>query len=210
VIFPYKIADEVSKIANYFQTKNKFYENSTWCTFKYPNHEIQNKKLKSFSKIKKLDSFFDFHTKRRKLQNRGMQLLAVILGFGGWNFAGDIIMNHIIHFLLLQLDPKEKVNFSNTLINIGTGTIHSCINYMEWLIQLKPLAIGWQIFSAAERKQLQLYEPFDICSWLLKPKQKSSRYWFYEINGPSGFGRRNLALLLKNFSSNDLFWFYYT
>jgi hypothetical protein len=37
-------------------------------------------------------------------------LLAVILGFGGWNFAGDIIMNHIIHFLLLQLDlalPKH-------------------------------------------------------------------------------------------------------
>jgi hypothetical protein len=30
-----------------------------------------------------------------------MQLLAVILGFGGLNFAGDIIMNHIIHFLLL-------------------------------------------------------------------------------------------------------------
>jgi hypothetical protein len=25
-------------------------------------------------------------------------------------------MNHIIHFLLLQLDPKEKVKFSNTLI----------------------------------------------------------------------------------------------
>jgi hypothetical protein len=25
-------------------------------------------------------------------------------------------MNHIIHFLLLQLDPKEKVKFSNTLV----------------------------------------------------------------------------------------------
>jgi hypothetical protein len=25
-------------------------------------------------------------------------------------------MNHIIHFLLLQLDPKEKVKFSNTLL----------------------------------------------------------------------------------------------
>jgi hypothetical protein len=73
--------------------------------------------VKSFSIIKKLGSFFDFHTKRPKLQNRGIQLLAVILGFGGWNFAGDIIMNHIIHFLLLQFDPKEKVKFSNTLIN---------------------------------------------------------------------------------------------
>jgi hypothetical protein len=25
-------------------------------------------------------------------------------------------MNHIIHFLLFQLDPKEKVKISNTLI----------------------------------------------------------------------------------------------
>jgi hypothetical protein len=32
---------------------------------------------------KKLGSFFDFHTKRPKLQNRGMHLLAEILGFGG-------------------------------------------------------------------------------------------------------------------------------
>jgi hypothetical protein len=47
-----------------------------------------------------------------------MHLLALILGFEGWNFAGDIIMNHIIYFLLLQLDPAEKVKFSNTLINI--------------------------------------------------------------------------------------------
>jgi hypothetical protein len=110
VIFPYKIADEISKIANYFQTKNKFDENSTWRTLKYSNHKIQNKKVKIFSIIKKLGSFFDFHTKRPKLQNRGMHLLAVILEFGGWTFAGDIIMNHIIHFLLLQLDltlPKH-------------------------------------------------------------------------------------------------------
>jgi hypothetical protein len=26
-------------------------------------------------------------------------------------------MSYIIHFLLLQLDPKEKVKFSNTLLN---------------------------------------------------------------------------------------------
>ncbi len=83
MIFPYKIADEISKIVNYFQTKNNFDENSTWRTLKYSNHEIQNKKVKSFSKIKKLSSFFDFHTKRPKFQNRGMQLLAEILGFGG-------------------------------------------------------------------------------------------------------------------------------
>jgi hypothetical protein len=83
VIFPYKIADEISKIADYFQTKNNFDENSTWRTLKYTNYEIQNKKVKSLSKIKKLGSFFDFHTKRPKLQIRGIQLLAVILGFGG-------------------------------------------------------------------------------------------------------------------------------
>jgi hypothetical protein len=65
------------------QTKDKFGENSTWSTFKYPKHEIQNKKLQSLSKIKKLGSFFDFHTKRPKLQNRKMQLVAVIHGFGG-------------------------------------------------------------------------------------------------------------------------------
>ncbi len=51
--FPYKIAAKISKIANYFQAKNNFDENSTWRTLKYPNHEIQNKKVKSFSKIKK-------------------------------------------------------------------------------------------------------------------------------------------------------------
>jgi hypothetical protein len=83
LIFPYKIADEFSKNSIFIKTKNKFDENSTWCTFKYSNHEIQNKKVKSFSKIKKLGSFFDFHTKRPKLQNRGMHLLAVILEFGG-------------------------------------------------------------------------------------------------------------------------------
>jgi hypothetical protein len=71
----------------------------------------KTKKWKKNSKIKKLGSLFDFHTKRPKLQNHGMHLLAVILGFGSWNFAGDIIMNHIIHFLLLQLDPEEKVKF---------------------------------------------------------------------------------------------------
>jgi hypothetical protein len=43
----------------------------------------KTKKLKSLSKIKKLGSFFDFHTKRPKLQNRKMQLVAVIHGFGG-------------------------------------------------------------------------------------------------------------------------------
>jgi hypothetical protein len=65
------------------QTNDKFDENSTWSTFKYPNHEIQNKKVKSLSKIKKFGSFFDFHTKRPKRQNRGMPLVALILGFGG-------------------------------------------------------------------------------------------------------------------------------
>ncbi len=55
LIFPYKI----SKNSIFIQTKNK--------------------KVKSFSKIKKLDSFFDFHI---KLQNREMHLLALILGFG--------------------------------------------------------------------------------------------------------------------------------
>jgi hypothetical protein len=33
-----------------------------------------------------------------------MQLVAVIHGFGGWNLAGDIIMNHINDFLLIKLD----------------------------------------------------------------------------------------------------------
>jgi hypothetical protein len=44
---------------------------------------MRSKTVKSLSKIKKLGSFFDFHTKRPKLQNRGMQLLPVILRFGG-------------------------------------------------------------------------------------------------------------------------------
>jgi hypothetical protein len=86
------------------QTNDKFDENSTWSTFKYPNHEIQSKILKSLSKIKKLDSFFNFHTKRPKLQNREMPLVAVIQGFDAWNFAGDITMNHINDFLLIQQD----------------------------------------------------------------------------------------------------------
>jgi hypothetical protein len=45
LIFPYKIAVKISKIANYFQTKNKFDKNSTWCTFKYQNKQIQAKKI---------------------------------------------------------------------------------------------------------------------------------------------------------------------
>jgi hypothetical protein len=36
------------------------------------NKQIQVKKFDPLSKIGKLDSFFDFHTKRSKLQNRGM------------------------------------------------------------------------------------------------------------------------------------------
>jgi hypothetical protein len=83
VIFPYKIAVKILKNLIFSQTNDKFDENSTWITFKYPNHEIKNKKVKSFSKIKKLDSFFDFHTKRPKLQNREMQLVAIIHGLGG-------------------------------------------------------------------------------------------------------------------------------
>ncbi len=65
--FPYKIAVKISKIANYFQTKNNFDENSTWRTLKYQNKLIQVKKSEPLSKIRKLDSFFDFHTKRPKL-----------------------------------------------------------------------------------------------------------------------------------------------
>jgi hypothetical protein len=34
--------------------------------------QIQVKKFKYLSKIGKLGSFFDFHTKRPKLQNRGI------------------------------------------------------------------------------------------------------------------------------------------
>jgi hypothetical protein len=83
VIFPYKIAVKILKNLIFSQTKDEFGEISTWSTFKYPIHEIQSKILKSFSKIKKLGSFFDFHTKRPKLQNREMQLVAVMYGFGG-------------------------------------------------------------------------------------------------------------------------------
>jgi hypothetical protein len=74
---------KILKNSTFIQTKDKFDENSTWRTFKYPNDEIQNKKLKSLSKIKKLGSFFDFHTKRPKRQHRGIPLVAVIHGFGG-------------------------------------------------------------------------------------------------------------------------------
>jgi hypothetical protein len=34
-------------------------------------------------------------------------------------------MNHIIHILLLQLDPKEKVKFSNTLIFLDLVPLQS-------------------------------------------------------------------------------------
>jgi hypothetical protein len=70
--FSYKIAVKISKIANNFQTKNNFDENSTWSTLKYQNQQIQVKKFEPLSKIGKLDSFFDLHTKRPKLQNRGI------------------------------------------------------------------------------------------------------------------------------------------
>jgi hypothetical protein len=51
VSYSHKIAVKISKIANYFQTKNKFDENSTWCTFKYQNKQIQVKKFEPLSKI---------------------------------------------------------------------------------------------------------------------------------------------------------------
>jgi hypothetical protein len=51
--FPYKIAAKISKIANYFQTKNKFDENSTLSSFKCQNTQIQFKKFQYFSKIEK-------------------------------------------------------------------------------------------------------------------------------------------------------------
>jgi hypothetical protein len=83
VIFPYKITVKILTNLIFSQTNDKFDENSTWRTFKYTNHDIQSKILKSLSKIKKLGSLFDFHTKRPKPQNREMQLVAVIHGFGG-------------------------------------------------------------------------------------------------------------------------------
>jgi hypothetical protein len=49
-LITYKIADEFSKNSIFIQTKNKLDENSTWRTLKYPNHEIQNKKVKNFRK----------------------------------------------------------------------------------------------------------------------------------------------------------------
>ncbi len=64
MIFPYKIAVKILKNLIFSQTNDKFDENSTSSTFKYRIHEIQNKIVKSLSKIKKLGSFFDFHTKR--------------------------------------------------------------------------------------------------------------------------------------------------
>jgi hypothetical protein len=78
VIFPYKITDEVSKNSIFIQTNEKFDENSTWRTFRYPKQ-----KNEKFIEKKKLGSFFEFHTKRPKLQNREMHLLALILGFEG-------------------------------------------------------------------------------------------------------------------------------
>ncbi len=53
LIFPYKIAVKLSKIANYFQAKKKFDENSTWSSFKCQNTQILFKKFQYFSKIKK-------------------------------------------------------------------------------------------------------------------------------------------------------------
>jgi hypothetical protein len=66
VIFPYKIADEISKNLIFFRTKDKFGENSTWRTFKYPNHEIQNKKTEKFFENKKVRQFFRFPYKTAK------------------------------------------------------------------------------------------------------------------------------------------------
>jgi hypothetical protein len=51
--FPYKIAAKISKIANYFQAKNKFDENSTWSSFKCQKTQIQFKKFEYLSKIEK-------------------------------------------------------------------------------------------------------------------------------------------------------------
>jgi hypothetical protein len=52
--FPYKIAVKISKIANYFQIKTQFDENSTWCTFKYQNKQIQVIKIWTFIENRKV------------------------------------------------------------------------------------------------------------------------------------------------------------
>jgi hypothetical protein len=51
--FPYKIAAKIPKIANYFQAKNNFDENSTWSSFKCQNTQIHAKKFQYISKIEK-------------------------------------------------------------------------------------------------------------------------------------------------------------
>jgi hypothetical protein len=84
-----------------------------------PKQWNPKQKSEKFIKNKKLDSFFEFHIKLRKHQNHEMHLLALILGFGCWNFAGDVKMNQFIAFLLLKLDLKEKVKFSHTLLYIS-------------------------------------------------------------------------------------------
>jgi hypothetical protein len=107
-----------------------------WNLFLQCNVEASNKKVKNLSKIKKLDSFFDFRTKSRKHKNRGMHFLALILGFEGWKFAGYIIMNHIIDFLLIKLD----MIYPNTLI-ISTGNRSGFAQDGVWLLKAWTLNI---------------------------------------------------------------------
>jgi hypothetical protein len=66
--FPYKIAVKISKFLIYFQTKDKFDENSTFSSFKYPNKQIHVKKT-LFIENRKVLELFRFSYKIAKTAN---------------------------------------------------------------------------------------------------------------------------------------------
>jgi hypothetical protein len=67
--FPYKIAVKISKIANYFQAKNKFDENSTFNSFKYEIKQISAQKVSIFFENRTVLKLFRFSYKIAKTAN---------------------------------------------------------------------------------------------------------------------------------------------
>jgi hypothetical protein len=103
--FPYKIAFKIPKIANYFQTKNKFDENSTFNSLKYQNKQIHAKKISIFFEIRKVLKLFLFSYKIAKTVNHKTALTSdntwiwrLKFGLRVQNESYSILFTHIFDF----------------------------------------------------------------------------------------------------------------
>ncbi len=101
-------------------------------------------------------------------------------------------MNHIIHFLLLQLDPKEKVKFSNTLLQSdGLKSRKPCklFGFLSKISSLSQIKIG--PFSGSLQYRQITSNIYNFCIWhaendhIMQIKVgeiKFKWFWIFNVN----------------------------